>query len=213
MLLTGPGPEEPKEDEILEEEAKKPKDPPESHPKEEPEAPLNHQHEEETLSPPEKESNNETTPDGGGEYADGEGEGNKAQGFLDKFSEPVIKHNKLHNPSNEYIGAKHSAGTDKFSEPVLQVKINAPTSAHVGQKHSATGLDFHNSPKDAVKTANANRNEWGKQGPKGNFQWVQVGGTWKKQYDESNNAGAAAPSSPSPQQEEQPTMDSNSDEE
>jgi len=40
---------------------------------------------------------------------------------------------------------------------------------------------------------------------------VQVGGTWKKQYDEANNAGAAAPSPPQP--EEQPTYDSNSDEE
>jgi hypothetical protein len=105
--------------------------------------------------------------------------------FFDKFTEPVLKDVKIKTPATSYVGQKHSATGDKFLDPVFKGKVKTPARTHVGQRHFATIDKFHQPLlSGSIKTvAVMNRNEWGSVAPTGkHFQWVQVGGTWKKQY-------------------------------
>ncbi|GAX15630.1 hypothetical protein FisN_3Hh102 [Fistulifera solaris] len=144
-------------------------------------------------------------------FSQGSAAPSQGSASADKFREPVLKE-KIKNPVLlENAGQKHGAGIDKFHEPVLKTKIKNPVSFS-GQKHSAgaatfeskvalekglrnptfgylkssfTGISKFTEPiaVSSGKTDSLKRSEWGKGGPKGSFKWVQVGGSWKKQYD------------------------------
>ncbi|GAX19158.1 hypothetical protein FisN_3Lh102 [Fistulifera solaris] len=144
-------------------------------------------------------------------FSQGSAAPSQSNASADRFREPVLKE-KIKNPVLlENAGQKHGAGIDKFHEPVLKTKIKNPVSFS-GQKHSAgaatfeskvalekglrnptfgylkssfTGISKFTEPiaVSSGKTDSLKRSEWGKGGPKGSFKWVQVGGSWKKQYD------------------------------
>ena len=76
-------------------------------------------------------------------------------GIVDKFTEPLLK-DKLHNPSTEHQGRRHSATIDKFNDPLLKVKIKNPSMDHQGQESAysrSSVLDKFTEPllKDKVK--------------------------------------------------------------
>ncbi|GKY96010.1 hypothetical protein MPSEU_000561500 [Mayamaea pseudoterrestris] len=76
-------------------------------------------------------------------------------GIVDKFTEPLLK-DKLHNPSTDHQGKRHSATVDKFHDPLSKDSIKNPVKIDARQTSAFSksgALDKCTAPllKDKVK--------------------------------------------------------------
>ena len=99
----------------------------------------------------------------------------------DLFTKPVLKNEKVRTPTQSYVGVKPKADRNLFTTPVNNEKLKNPTASHVGVKPHGGLTTFFTPTKQAVKMPTVAAHV---QAPKGKFQWVKVGGAWKKQYQQ-----------------------------